>query len=92
MMAELKTQRVTGIFSPMKTISTTEQQSGPITGTSVCFQIGEFECPISTSSSRKQCVLSRLEKLTKVGSNSPKGKRVLEDEGTSSISGGRVLF
>lgn len=36
-MAELKTQRVTEIFSPTKTISTTKQQSDPIVGTSVCF-------------------------------------------------------
>ncbi|XP_070682041.1 uncharacterized protein [Malus domestica] len=48
---DLKIQRFTGAIPPA---NADLQQSVPSPGTRVCFRIGEFECPVTVGSDRKQ--------------------------------------
>ncbi|KAM1588823.1 hypothetical protein FF1_027856 [Malus domestica] len=96
--AELKTQKVNGILPPAMAISNPGNQSCPSVESRVCFQIGEFKCPITMGSGRKQGVLSG-EKLTDGGRSKElevyvrekqgvlSGEQKLSEGGSSSPSG-----
>ncbi|KAM1811352.1 hypothetical protein ACFX11_028259 [Malus domestica] len=96
--AELKTQKVNGLLPPAMAISNPGNQSCPSVESRACFQIGEFKCPITMGSDRKQGVLSG-EKLTDGGRSKELevyfrekqgvllGEQKLSEGGSSSPSG-----
>ncbi|KAM1796220.1 hypothetical protein ACFX11_036482 [Malus domestica] len=81
--AELKTQKANGILPPAMAISNPGNQSCPSVESRACFQIGEFKCPITMGSGRKQGVLSG-EKLTDGGRSKELEVYVREKQGVLS--------